>query len=145
MSRRSAVLVGAALLLAAAFAIVVLTSVGRETRVGKISAASAGSSSPAPAPADQVAAALRGLATHPEALVADGAKQQLAGHESRAVPVGSTVMPDASSWAPDGLGGGTMLVTVTSPGHRSVTYATVMVFERHAWKVLATFPVGASR
>ena len=93
----------------------------------------------------QVAAALRTLATNPQDVVADEARPRLGGHVSQAVPPGSRVSPDVASWAPDGIGGGTMLVTVSSPGQAPVRYAAVMVFEHHSWKVLATFPVMAHR
>src|SRR5262245_2895773 len=81
----------------------------------------------------QVAAALNGLATDPSALVASGAVVQ--GPVSQAVPPGSTVSSDVRSWAPDGIGGGTMLVTVTPPGGKPVTYAAVMVQQDGRWKV----------
>jgi hypothetical protein len=88
---------------------------------------------------------LRTLATNPQNLVADEARLRLGGHVSQAVPRGLRVTPDVASWAPDGIGGGTMLVTVARPGQVPMTYAAVMVFEHHSWKVLATFPVTAPR
>src|SRR5215831_761675 len=91
-----------------------------------------------PGQADQVAAALRKLSSDPQSLVASETRSQVNGHARQAVPPGSTVVPDARSWAPDGLGGGTMLVTITAPGHAPVSYYAVMVKEANQWKVLAT-------
>jgi hypothetical protein len=95
--------------------------------------------------ADQVAAALRKLPTDPASLVAGGARAQVGGRARQAFPPGTTVAPRPGSWAPDGAGGGTMLVTVTVPGHRPVSYDAVMVSEAHRWKVLATIRVPAAR
>src|ERR1022692_1850100 len=101
-----------------------------------------------PRQADQVAAALRKLATDPRSLVASGARPGVGGRARQAVAPGSTVVPDPRSWAPDGLGGGTMLVTITAPGRVPVSYYAVLVREAGQWKVLATIglpaPVAAS-
>lgn len=94
--------------------------------------------------AQRVADALRKLPDNPQALVASGAQGQVAGRARQAIPPGTTVTPDEKSWAPDGVGGGTMLVTVTVPGHAPVTYDAIMVSEGGQWKVLATVPVAAS-
>ena len=98
----------------------------------------AGHSTAASRQGDQVAAALRRLPRDPPSLVASGARSQVAGRARQAFPPGTTVVPDARSWAPDGLGGGTMLVTVTVPGHAPVRYDVIMVSEAGRWKVLAT-------
>ena len=151
MNRRVVLSVAGALVAAAAAAVIVIAVAGgSESRTGSgRTAASNTSSSPAtssaPNTSNDVAAALRELATTPDAVVADEAKRQLAGHTNDAVPPGSTVTPHTASWAPDGIGGGTMLVTVASPGQPTVNYAAVMVFEHNQWKVLATFPTGAAR
>jgi hypothetical protein len=89
-------------------------------------------------PADQVAAALRGLASDPQALVASGAKSEVRGRARQAVPRGSGVVPDVKSWAPDGVGGGSMLVTIKAPGKAPVSYYAIMIREDGQWKVLAT-------
>jgi hypothetical protein len=91
-----------------------------------------------------VADALRKLPDDPQALVASEAQGQVAGRARQAIPPGTTVMPDEKSWAPDGVGGGTMLVTVTVPGRAPVTYDAIMVSQGGQWKVLATIPVAAS-
>jgi hypothetical protein len=96
------------------------------------------------ADAGQVAAALRKLPADPQALVAAGAQGQVAGRARQAFPPGTAVTPDEKSWAPDGVGGGTMLVTVAVPGHAPVTYDAIMVSEGGQWKVLATIPVAAA-
>ena len=95
--------------------------------------------------ARQVAEALRRLPGDPQALVASSARGQVAGRARRAIPRGTTVTPDAKSWAPDGVGGGTMLVTVSVPGHAPVSYDAIMVSQDGVWKVLATIRVAASR
>jgi len=96
------------------------------------------------ADADQVADALRKLPGDPQELVASGAQGQVAGRARQAIPPGTTVTPYEKSWAPDGVGGGTMLVTVAVPGRAPVTYDAIMVSEGGRWKVLATVPVAAS-
>jgi len=93
--------------------------------------------------AGEVAAALRRLSSDPQSLVASGARSQVGGRARQAFPPGTTVVPDAKSWAPDGLGGGTMLVTVAVPGQAPVSYDAIMVSEAKRWKVLATIRVPA--
>jgi hypothetical protein len=90
------------------------------------------------AQAGQVAAALQRLASDPESLVASGARSEVRGQARQAVPPGSTVVPDVKSWAPDGVGGGSMLVTIKAPGKSPASYYAVMVREDGQWKVLAT-------
>lgn len=94
--------------------------------------------------AHRVADALRKLPDDPQALLASAAKGQVADRARQAIPPGATVTPVEKSWAPDGVGGGTMLVTVAVPGHAPVTYDAIMVSEGGEWKVLATIPVAAS-
>jgi hypothetical protein len=106
------------------------------------------SSAPARSPAAtrqrearEVAVALRRLADDPQALVAAGAQVDVAGRARQAVPTGSSVVADERSWAPDGVGGGTILVTIRPPDRPASTYAAVMVNEGGSWKVLATVRV----
>jgi hypothetical protein len=107
---------------------------------------SAGHSTAVSRQADRVAAALRRLPSDPQSLVARGAQSEVAGRARQAFPPGTTVVPAARSWAPDGLGGGTMLVTVIMPGHAPVSYDAIMVRETGRWKVLATIRApGAAR
>jgi len=94
--------------------------------------------------ARQVADALRNLPDDPQTLVASDAQGQVAGRARQAIPPGTTVTPDEKSWSPDGVGGGTMLVTVTVPGHSPVTYDAIMVSQGGQWKVLATISVATS-
>jgi hypothetical protein len=94
--------------------------------------------------AQRVADALRKLPDDPQALVASEAQGQVAGRARQAVPPGTTATPDEKSWSPDGVGGGTMLVTVAVPGHAPVTYDAIMVSQGGQWKVLATILVAAS-
>lgn len=85
-----------------------------------------------------VARVLAGLAADPAAGVAAEAREELNGRAREAIPEGSVIQPFADTWAPDGLGGGTMLVDVTTPGQNAVSYLAVMVPEDGTWKVLAT-------
>ncbi len=94
--------------------------------------------------AHQVVVALSRLATDPVALVASGAGPEMRAGARQAVPAGSKVSVAQRSWAPDGIGGGTIAVTVTPPGQSPVSYAAVMVYERGRWKVLATVPLSAA-
>ena len=93
------------------------------------------------ADAAAAAAALSALATDPDSLVADAARPLVGAEARQAVPVGSIVTPDERTWAPDGVGGGTLAVRVTPPGGPAVDYAAVMVREAGGWKVLATLPL----
>lgn len=109
------------------------------------------SSTPAPgsavsrdaAEAREAAAAVRALTTDPSSLVATGAEREVAGRATQGVPPGSEVAAEESSWAPDGVGGGTLTVTITAPGQPPTRYAAVMVHETSGWKVLATVPLGS--
>ncbi|MFE4197098.1 hypothetical protein ACFRJ9_14630 [Paenarthrobacter sp. NPDC056912] len=55
-----------------------------------------------------------------------------------ALPAGSKLAPEVSTWAPDGIGGGTMNVVMTVPGQADSRYVAVMVKEDGAWKLLGT-------
>lgn len=88
-----------------------------------------------------VAEALGNLADKPDDLVASDVRSAIGSRAREAVPAGSTVSANPASWQPDGLGGGTMTVTVTSPGKPAVTYSAVMVKERTGWKVVGTVPM----
>lgn len=151
MNRRFVLPVAGALVAAATAVVIVIAVAGGSqspTRSGRATRSNTNTppvTSSAPNTRNDVAAALRKLATMPDAVVADEANQQLAGHVNDAIPPGSTVTPHSDSWAADGIGGGTMLVTVAGPGQPTVDYAAVMVFEHNQWKVLATFPAGAAR
>ncbi|GAA0610646.1 hypothetical protein GCM10009547_10860 [Sporichthya brevicatena] len=88
-----------------------------------------------------VAEALGKLADDPANLVASDVRSAIGGRAREAVPAGSTVSANPATWQPDGLGGGTMTVTVTSPGQPAVTYTAVMVKEQSGWKVVGTVPM----
>lgn len=90
--------------------------------------------------AHDAARALSKLASNPEELVASSAQSVVAGRARDAVPPGSKVAPDEESWAPDGLGGGTMYVSITPPGQPARDYFAVMTQEKGQWKVMATVP-----
>jgi len=55
-----------------------------------------------------------------------------------ALPKGSKISPEAASWAPDGIGGGTINVVMTVPGQADSRYVAVMVKEDGQWKLLGT-------
>ncbi|KIA72653.1 hypothetical protein ANMWB30_24210 [Arthrobacter sp. MWB30] len=55
-----------------------------------------------------------------------------------ALPPGSKLAPEVSSWAPDGIGGGTMNVVMSVPGQADSRYVAVMVKEDGQWKLLGT-------
>jgi hypothetical protein len=142
----------AALLLVCAFVIAAIAGAGiaflihgRGAGAAPASARSLSASAAASAgDAGRVADALRKLPDDPQALVAAGAQGQVSGRARQAIPPGTKVDPDEKSWAPDGVSGGTMLVTVTVPGHAPVTYDAIMVSQGGQWKVLATIRVSAS-
>lgn len=99
---------------------------------------------PKPTQAEEVVAALAKLASDPASLVASGAGPEALAGARVAVPAGSKVDVAKTSWASDGVGGGTVMVTVSPPRGAPVTYAAVMVHESNGWKVLATMPLASS-
>src|SRR6266566_3387528 len=141
--RRLVLAASAGFAIAAALAATVWLGVSAPSRQQSSPARTSAQVKARSAQARHVAAALRRLATDPQSLVASGARTQVDGRARQAVPAGSVVVPDARSWAPDGLGGGTMLVTITAPGQAPVRYYAVMVREAGHWKVLATIRVPA--
>jgi hypothetical protein len=91
----------------------------------------------------EVAAALAALSTDPQSVFSEQAKQEVsaAGTDlSQAVPSGSQVTVNDSTWAPDGVGGGTISVTITAPGEQPVEYLALVTMENGAWKIDATLP-----
>jgi hypothetical protein len=94
--------------------------------------------------AEEVAAALAKLSSDPVSLVASKAGPEALAGARVAVPAGSKVDVAKTSWASDGVGGGTVMVTVSPPQTAPVTYAAVMVHESNGWKVLATMPLASS-
>lgn len=126
---------------AAAVAVVAVVAIVALTLTLRPKAADPAAEVAAPGQAHQVAVALAALADDPQSLVASGAARHVDGRARQAVPAGSKVEVDEASWAPDGVGGGTIKVTVVAPGKPAVSYATVVVPEDGGWKVLATFPL----
>lgn len=94
--------------------------------------------------AQDVVEALQRLATDPSSLMASGVDDMIDGTADQAVPAGSTVSVDEGSWAPDGIGGGTIVVTISTADGVAASYLAVMVEDAGAWKVLATVPVEAA-
>lgn len=91
--------------------------------------------------AGAVADALRKLASKPQSLVATDVQSAVGGDARNAVPKGARVTPAENSWHPDGLGGGTMTVSVAAAGKPAATYSAIMIKERTGWKVLGTVPM----
>ncbi len=91
--------------------------------------------------AHAVATALGLLASKPGDLVATDVQSAVAGKAAQAVPKGATVNPNEASWHPDGLGGGTMTVTIGAAGQPTTTYSAIMIKERTGWKVVGTVPM----
>ena len=92
----------------------------------------------------EVARAIEDLVKHPNQSMA-ATTDVPTDEASLALPPGSAIRADAASWAPDGVGGGTMIVTVTTPWLVSQEYSAVMVQQGGSWKVLATFPIGGAQ
>lgn len=99
-------------------------------------------SSPAQYPANEtaeaaeVAAALTALTDDPSAGVAAAAQESF--EASVALPPGSKLTPEPSSWAPDNDGGGTMNVVLSIDGVLDSRYVAIMLEEDGHWKVLGT-------
>lgn len=89
----------------------------------------------------QVKAALVRLPNDPAALLSADRSDQTAASARAAVPEGTAVTVDERSWAPDGLGGGVVQVTLRTPDGERTPYVAVMVQENGEWKVLSTVPV----
>lgn len=87
--------------------------------------------------ADEVGAALEGLVQNPVAGAAEETRPTV--DPDTALPQGSKITPDSSTWAPDGIGGGTMNVVLSLDGQPDRRFVAVMVKEDGEWKVLATF------
>lgn len=147
MSKRLIVLfaVGAVLVSVIAIAAVVTNqkTVGAQ-RSSPMATRSHATRTPVATQAQAVTAALAKLASEPASLVSSGASPEALAGARTAVPAGSKVSVAESSWAPDGVGGGTVMVTVSPPQGGPVTYAAVMVHEPSGWKVLATIPLASS-
>lgn len=141
MKQPTKVLLGVAVLALVATAVVVFLA--NRSPSDADAAATSVTSTPRPSgnQAHQVAVALSRLTTDPGSLVAAGSRDQVGQRARDGVPAGSSIEVDEASWAPDGVGGGTITATLRSPGLPPVTYAVVMVSEAGKWKVAATVPI----
>lgn len=92
--------------------------------------------SPASKDAEEVAAALAKLATDPASVASKDMKAKI--DPKLAIPPGSTVEPKPHTWAPDGLGGGTMTVSLAVPGEAPEKYLALMDKEPDGWKISMT-------
>lgn len=104
--------------------------------------------SPSPSPSrdwsqeePQVTEAVESVSSDPEAVLAQSARDDVGGDLRAAVPEGTTVSVVEGSWAPDGIGGGTVLADVTYPGQEPARYLIVVQQESGEWRILATLPV----
>jgi hypothetical protein len=86
--------------------------------------------------AEDVALVLSRLATDPASVAAKDMKDKV--DPKVAVPPGSVIEPKPNTWAPDGLGGGTMTVSLTVPGEAPEKYLALMDKEVDGWKVSMT-------
>lgn len=91
--------------------------------------------------AQEVADALSALASRPQDLVATDVGSTVSAQARKAVPKNATVTADPASWHADGLGGGTITVTVRIPGGATTVYTAMMIKEQSGWKVIATIPM----
>jgi hypothetical protein len=91
--------------------------------------------------AQNVADALSKLASRPQDLVASDVGSAVLAQARKAVPKNATVTADPASWHADGLGGGTITVTVKIPGGATTVYTAMMIKERSGWKVVGTIPM----
>ncbi|MGQ0466874.1 MAG: hypothetical protein ACT4QG_16315 [Sporichthyaceae bacterium] len=139
--RRRYVVVGAA-------AIVVLAAggVGAVLLTGEDEAPPEAAPAVAPPSKDDardVAAALANLPKRPQDLVASDIRSAVSAKAREAVPKNATVTADPATWHADGLGGGTITVTVRIPGRPVAIYTAMMIKESSGWKVVATIPMAA--
>lgn len=59
-----------------------------------------------------------------------------------AVPKGTVITPDESSWRPASPRTGTIRIEVERPGKPGVPMLAVMVLEHGTWRLLGTYPIG---
>ncbi len=90
--------------------------------------------------AQNVADALSKLASRPQDLVASDINSSIAGKARQALAKSATVTADPASWHADGLGGGTITVTVRN-GNETTVYTALMIKESTGWKVVGTVPM----
>lgn len=86
--------------------------------------------------AETVAGVLVDLVSDPTAGAA--AETESSVNPAVAIPPGSKLLPDQTTWSPDGIGGGTMDVVLSTPGLPDQQFVAVMVREDGEWKVLGT-------
>ena len=86
--------------------------------------------------AEAVAGVLAALVSDPAAGAAAATRSTVA--PEVALPPGSKLSPDQTTWAPDGIGGGTMDVVLSAPGLPDQQFVAVMVKEDDGWRVLGT-------
>jgi hypothetical protein len=106
---------GGALAIAVSIAIMVIPHETSGAPVSSPGSTQTQAGTPKGTQAHEAVVALAKLASDPASLVATGAGPQALAGARTAVPVGSRVVVSEGSFAPDGAGGGTVMVTVTPP------------------------------
>lgn len=110
------------------------------TRTDDVSTSPEDSVTSSAADGPDVIRALSTLADDPAALVPNSLRGRIQGDPATAIPAGSRVDTREDSWAPDGIGGGVIEVSITPPSGPTTRYLAVMVKEEGSWKVLSTVP-----
>jgi hypothetical protein len=108
-----------------------------ESASAPLATATATSSGAAPAEAVRM---LERLPSDPGAAIATGMRG-LTPDPRAGVPAGWVLKAEPRTWSPDGMGGGTMAVTLTPPGGPATEYLVYLTDEGGSWKVVATLPV----
>lgn len=99
--------------------------------------------SPVSNPTEAVAAAgaLGQLETDPSVLLPAELVGELGDTATQAVPTGTEVSADPSTWVPSSVGGGVIEAQLDYPDGTTERVAVVMVVEPDGWKVLQTIPL----
>ena len=97
------------------------------------------------ADAEAAAGALELLESNPAALLPAELEGELGDAVTQAVPAGTQVAADASTWVPSTVGGGVIEAVLDYPDGTSQRIAVVMVPESDGWKVLQTIPLEEAR
>lgn len=93
------------------------------------------------ADAEAAAGALEQLESNPAVLLPAELEGELGDTVTQAVPAGTQVVADPSTWVPSTVGGGVIEALLDYPDGTSQRIAVVMVLEPDGWKVLQTIPL----
>lgn len=129
--------------------VVAIAGAGVVLRCGRGESTAAPSAAPTsvsnPADAEAAAGALEQLESNPAALLPAELEGELGDTVTQAVPAGTQVAADPSTWVPSTLGGGVIEAVLDYPDGTSQRIAVVMVPESDGWKVLQTIPLEEAR